>query len=1411
MDIFSIGCVIAELFLETPIFTLSQLLQYRKGDYDPETVHLHRLEDKDVRELISHMIQLDPESRFSADEYLEFWRGKAFPEYFAGFLHQYMALITDPSSGKSSITSDDTNLGESDDRIARIYYDYDKIAYFLEYLQLSNTQNGLPSPSQEQIFPIHVDLPRPRTVSKLAKTSPVEDGTYLFLGVITSSLRSTARSSARLQACDLFLAFAEHISDEAKLDRVLPFVVTLVDDRSDVVKITALRTMAQLMSMITSTSPVNAFVFPEYLIPKLTETFQTRRSRRPHMLVRVTFAQCVAALAESAAKFLDSMEALKSEGALPSTGFETSTNLTVATYQDFYDSVRADLVRFFEGQAKALLTDAEAPVRRAFLGSIAGLCIFFGSAKTNDVILSHLNTYLNDRDWRLKCSFFESIVGVAIYVGASNLEEFVLPLMLLSLVDPEESVIRSVLQSLATIGALGLFQKATLWKLIDLIGRFLVHPNVAIREASVRFVASSTQYLSTADRQCILMPIVNIFLKFPPSTFDEMALMDTLKIPINRDIYEIALSWAGSASDSRFWTDVKRLVESLKRSESLVARSSKGLNATSFAKIPKNDTDQQWLSRMRIAGLKREDEVKLIALSEIIWRIANRPSVEVDVAHERQFEKQLRLAEAGAQINTFQLDAVDDLWNKEAPPHTARNEAVENIPAQPQTISDALLDASATIGVSDQVGTIEDATEALDRRDRERAESSVSSRLGSQDQAPGSSQSSTSAMGSTNLHAKPAVHQFSQQANVSADKRHTSTSLIKLPRNGSKASPETGTSTTNALGRVDNSIAKKDSNHEQEDRTFHAQRRRLVHPKLLAEGGYKGRDPHVIHLLESVALTNHPPGIDDFGSEVIPYENQMTHIQSDAASSQDWRPTGSVIATLSEHTGPISRLIVSPDHLFFLTASDDGSVKVWDTNRLERNVTSRSRLTFKVAPGVKVTALCMIGNTHNFACAGSDGSIQIVRVGCEETSHSATKYSKPTLLRPWALPNASQAHATWLEYKKMTSGPTLFISTSTCEFYALDLALMTVAYKLDNPKDHGLPTCFCLGQENDHWMLMGTSNGVLDLWDLRFHVHLRSFAFPNCGPIHRLLINKSAPSHGDYDAPIVYVAGGTRAADITAWNIQELKCIEVWRAYEASEAYEESREHLKRSTVTMPDMKSYIAWKPDAGSQHHKLERFQKEMESKDQEGETEKLEQNFLSSLPRDNSVNSIALGTRAAGRDTSSQLRGDAPYFVAAGPDNNLRFWDLRKGRISESCVITKPSKRGDGVRITASSFEQVGTYNGILLNEERLPEVKEKAKTTGRRGDTQSASRKATTRRQREEDPKGSTAKLLKQRVQSLEDSAIERGVSHPSGISDRTERQLLLEHHLDKILDVAIIERPYRMFVSVDRSGVIFVRA
>jgi len=216
------------------------------------------------------------------------------------------------------------------------------------------------------------------------------------------------------------------------------------------------------------------------------------------------------------------MEALRADGSLPKQDPEIEEGaLTQSLYQTLYEVARGAIVEQFEAHAKALLTDSDPSVRRAFLGSVSSLCVFFGSTKASDVILSHLNTYLNDRDWMLKCKFFETIVGVATYIGSAGFEEFILPLMVQALTDPEEFVVERVLRSFSAIAQLGLFQRSNTWELLDVVARFTMHPNIWVREAAAEFISSATRFLSTADCHGIVIPLIHIYFKVIPSDLTE--------------------------------------------------------------------------------------------------------------------------------------------------------------------------------------------------------------------------------------------------------------------------------------------------------------------------------------------------------------------------------------------------------------------------------------------------------------------------------------------------------------------------------------------------------------------------------------------------------------------------------------------------------------------------------------------------------------------------------------------------------------------------------------------------------------------------------------------------------------------------------------------------------------------------
>ena len=72
MDVFSVGCCIGEIFTDgDPVFDFSNLLSYREANdnsYDPSQV-LKKIDDEDIRNLASHMINRDPEARLTISEY----------------------------------------------------------------------------------------------------------------------------------------------------------------------------------------------------------------------------------------------------------------------------------------------------------------------------------------------------------------------------------------------------------------------------------------------------------------------------------------------------------------------------------------------------------------------------------------------------------------------------------------------------------------------------------------------------------------------------------------------------------------------------------------------------------------------------------------------------------------------------------------------------------------------------------------------------------------------------------------------------------------------------------------------------------------------------------------------------------------------------------------------------------------------------------------------------------------------------------------------------------------------------------------------------------------------------------------------------------------------------------------------
>ena len=96
MDIFSVGVIIAELFLERNIFDFTSLLNYKKGNKNLFNIDeiLSKIQQKNIRSIIYKMIAINPEERIDITEALKIFSNEVCPTCITGFLFHFNCVVT---------------------------------------------------------------------------------------------------------------------------------------------------------------------------------------------------------------------------------------------------------------------------------------------------------------------------------------------------------------------------------------------------------------------------------------------------------------------------------------------------------------------------------------------------------------------------------------------------------------------------------------------------------------------------------------------------------------------------------------------------------------------------------------------------------------------------------------------------------------------------------------------------------------------------------------------------------------------------------------------------------------------------------------------------------------------------------------------------------------------------------------------------------------------------------------------------------------------------------------------------------------------------------------------------------------------------------------------------------------------
>lgn len=220
MDMFSLGCVMAELFSDDApngnLFDLGNLLRYRANQYHPDK-QINSISTEEIKKLIMNLINLDPLKRNSASKVIEDLTPDVFPQYFE-LLYDYLRqLVKLPPDAK----------------IIRLSQEIERF--------LPPVLNQEPH-----------DL-------------------LLILVVITSTMRSLKHCHCKILAqrlaCKIVCsspAMSVYITD-----RLLPYLLQSLEEKDPRVRAEAIESIANSLEHVTQLQQSDNNIFTDYILPVL--------------------------------------------------------------------------------------------------------------------------------------------------------------------------------------------------------------------------------------------------------------------------------------------------------------------------------------------------------------------------------------------------------------------------------------------------------------------------------------------------------------------------------------------------------------------------------------------------------------------------------------------------------------------------------------------------------------------------------------------------------------------------------------------------------------------------------------------------------------------------------------------------------------------------------------------------------------------------------------------------------------------------------------------------------------------------------------------------------------------------------------------------------------------------------------
>lgn len=591
MDVFSVGVVIAELFLEDIIFDHKKLLDYKDGKYNIEPI-LSKIKDVKLEQLLLSMLTIDPQKRIDINNSLEYFAALICPISFSRMFIHFNTLMINSVYWKP-----DKRIGLIRNHWKQIWKtifgkneDAPELYQHLNHTVLNKfiLDNPLVKPSIcENYFKLIFNLNSEKDLvlyneseeeRKLGQTQNKESA-YILINLILSCFLNTKYSSTKLVALEMLRHLADNLpydKDLIKIQIIIPYLSKLFKDNSNLIKISALNEVINLLSeinidnLILPSSDYN--FFDAYIFPYIQELYYCNESS-----VILSFANLLDKITDLEQKFLQiSMKSrfynmknnpnnqilqphfFSEYNYLPnnaSTG-ETGMNSFVYGYyantlnniskgEEIIQNYDSDLNEFkstiFRILEDILSKNEDIDIQRIIIRKFSSLMTFTGRRETNNFIKFIISNF-NKRDWIIHCEIFKCLPSLVVTLGEKALNNFIVPCMdMIISSNLNEIKIYEMIKSIHILFKISYLEKNSAKDLFKKVLPFILHPNILIRNEVLSFANTLINSYSHAEVYTYLRPELKNFFSIPFLVISSDLMKNSIKERLSRVIYELCI------------------------------------------------------------------------------------------------------------------------------------------------------------------------------------------------------------------------------------------------------------------------------------------------------------------------------------------------------------------------------------------------------------------------------------------------------------------------------------------------------------------------------------------------------------------------------------------------------------------------------------------------------------------------------------------------------------------------------------------------------------------------------------------------------------------------------------------------------------------------------------------------------